>query len=210
MEGLTTSRSHRLLIPVVVLGLGWTLAACGGGQPTETPTPSATRSAAERTATTSPTPSAEPSASPAAASPTPVPSADPALRGVPEAVARYYAAYNRLSQDPTLDPLSIYDVTLDPENNKAYAQLMALREARQHQVGNIVAEVETYIVNGDSTTSYIADVCVDTTGADIMDEEGQSVWTTGDARRTYATIWVEQMGTQYTVSEVQVHLEQGC
>jgi hypothetical protein len=124
-------------------------------------------------------------------------------------VARYYETYNRLSRDPDADLLAVYDVAVDPQSEKAYVQLSAIRAAGQRQTGDIKAVVEAFII-GDSPTSYIADVCVDTAKADVIDADGNSVWSQSELRRTYATIWVERMGSTYAVSEIQAHIDQPC
>jgi hypothetical protein len=203
----TTARIRRAAaLGLAVLAV--TLGACGSGSAEPTPAPSPSRTAASPTASPTPSPSPTPSLSaPPAATATPDGEAED--RAVNDAVARYYAEYSRISRDPESDLLDIYNVAIEPQSERAYAQLAGVREAGQVQTGDIAATVAAHI-DGDLPNTFIADVCVDTTAADILDAEGDSVWATHDLRRTWASIWITQMGAVYAVSDVQPHLDMAC
>jgi hypothetical protein len=189
--------------------LGLALAACGSGPPTGSPSPSLTPTAASQSASPTPSPSPSPSPETPDGPPSTTPTEDPDARGVRDAVTSYYAEFNRLSRDPAADLLDIFNAAVDPQSERAYAQLVGVRDAGQTQTGDIQAVVDAYIL-ADAPNTFIADVCVDTTAADILDADGESVWEPYMLRRTWASIWVVRMGSAYAVSDIQAHLDQAC
>ena len=201
-----TSRRRRLLLVTLGLGLGLTVAGCSSGPAAEETTPSSSPAPSTRPSPTpTPTPSASATVTPtddvaASIAPTTAPT-DDEQTGVAAAVARYYQVYNWIAQDPSVDPLQISAVALDPEKDRAYTQLTATRQAGQRQVGDIVATVETVLPLA-GTTTYLADVCVDTRGADVLDSQGQSLWAPFDPRQTYSVFHVERRGADFYVTQI--------
>jgi len=194
------------LVTALSLGLTLGLAACSSPDPAEeaSDSPSVTVSATATDSLT-PTPSDTITADsePAAVNPdTPMAPLYDETAGVKQAVATYYTVYNRIAQDPAVDPLAIADVALNPEKDRAYAQLTANRQAGHRQIGDIQARVITVLPLESSAVTYLAEVCVDTRLVEVLDSQGRSLWHPDSPRQTFAVFYIERRGVSFLVTEV--------
>ncbi|MDR1806798.1 MAG: hypothetical protein LBR33_02600 [Propionibacteriaceae bacterium] len=195
-------------------GVALGLAACAQNTPeaSPSPTPTASRTAvAAVTATPTPSPSPSPAASPtpeAAASTAAAPE-DNYEQGVQDAVTRYLAEFNRIAQDLSADPVTIADVALDPEKERAYNQLKASHDAGLRQVGDVAIIIDLIVPQEGSITTYMAGACFDTSQADMVDSENRSVWGPDELRRTDTVIYIERRGADYIVADLQ-HTSNPC
>jgi hypothetical protein len=173
--------------------LALALTACSDGA-VDQPTPRGSSSSPPPSA--SRTPSTSPSASTSATGPAdPI---DPTDRqGVTDAIVRYWTQWNQIARQGD-DPLTIYDVALDPLSDTAYGTLREWQESGVHQTGDVqISLIEIFPPESDL---LYADVCVDTTAADIVDAAGQSQWDPSEPRRTASVFAVNRQGGVYLPS----------
>ncbi|MDR1214087.1 MAG: hypothetical protein LBK54_08420 [Propionibacteriaceae bacterium] len=165
------------------------LTACGDDA-VDQPTPS-TKPSVSRTPSASPSQSTTPSVSITDV----IDPLDPLDRqGVSDAIARYWTQWNQIARLGG-DPLTIYDVSRDPLSDTAYGTLREWQESGTRQTGDVqVTVIEIFPPEADV---LYADVCVDTTAADIVNAAGQSQWDPSEPRRTASVFAVTRQGGVY-------------
>ncbi|MDR1078019.1 MAG: hypothetical protein LBL55_05085 [Propionibacteriaceae bacterium] len=188
-----TRATRPLRLAALALAAASTLAltACGDDA-VDQPTPSTT-SSASRTPSSGPSQSTTPSVSITDDSTIDV--IDPVDRqGVIDAIARYWTQWNQIARLGG-DPLTIYDVSHEPLSDIAYGTLREWQESGTRQTGDVLVDViEVFPPEADI---LYADVCVDTTAADIVDAAGQSKWDPSEPRRTASVFAVSRRGGVY-------------
>ena len=167
-------------------GLLW-LAACTGG-PGETPTPPVTASPSPPLLSPTPPPT----------SPSPV---DPSEAAAQAAVVRFWKVLDRLSADPKSNLTDIFTVARGEVADQYIQNITEYRADRVRQVGSVA--VETLSAERLSKRNrYEVKVCLDVSGADIVDKDGKS--TVSDKRSPriqYAYEVLRDSGKWYVVDE---------
>jgi hypothetical protein len=122
--------------------------------------------------------------------------------GIRQAVAQYYAIYNQLAQNPDSDVTTITNITLDRATDQTYERLLANRSSGQQQIGPVSGSVLVTMPTGESGVAYLADVCVDTSQAEVLGPDGRSVWRPEDKRQTAAVFTLERRGSSFLITDI--------
>ncbi len=178
---MTNSKTSRTMRVVLAATAALAVAGCSGGSGAPaSPTPSAT---ASPSISTTPTPPASPS---------PTPSSVSEVAAV-DAVVRFQEVLDRLSADPESDLTELNLVASGQSLLQWQSILMQYRAEGWRQVGE---QTSTLVGStaGSSSSQWFVDMCVDVSGADVLDSAGNSVRQGEGPTRVLTEFTVEQRG----------------
>lgn len=144
--------------------------------------------------------------SPATPTPSPTPSLSAAQQDAARAVLRFYEVVDQIATNDEVDLNSVYDVAGGEAAQTWLRDLQAMKVARLTQVGFAIPDIRE--VGGESEPFTVV-TCVDTSQADIVDEQGQSVVGEGNPTRILYHYTVESVGSTLKVTSGEA-VSTGC
>jgi hypothetical protein len=102
---------------------------------------------------------------------TPTPTLSPSQRASAEAVLRFFSVLNRVATDDAVALDELHSAAKGELLDERLRHYQLSRANGRHQVGQAVPEVRE--VSAEAPFHVL--VCVDTTGADVVDRDGKSV-----------------------------------
>lgn len=177
-QHMTNTRTVLLAVAVLVA------TSLGGCVPTPEPSP---------TPTVTPTPSVTPSETP-----TPTPTLSSTEKAAADAVLRFFHVQNRVATDDAVPLDDLHTVAKGDLLDERLRHYQRSRANGRKQVGDAVAEVRE--VSAGSPTTVL--VCLDTTGADVVDSDGKSVVPAGNPTRVLHRLTVDKVsGAVYAFTD---------
>lgn len=167
---MTTRPARRLTAAAGIAALALLVSSCGGSDdPVVQPTPSS---------------AAPTSSAPTSSSAVPVSAEDQALADVTELVNQYYALLDQVSSDRNADANILRDVATGDALQNAIRNDVRSKAQGRVQIGNVkVLEIEPFSIDltfdpaadPRKYETIVIDTCVDVSGVNVVDAEGNSV-----------------------------------
>lgn len=176
---MTCTRGSRLMAAGLLAALTFTGCAEGGADPT--PGPTQGTAARSQSALPIPTPSR---------TPTPTPSTD-SERAAVAAVVAYLGVVDRLASDPDSDLNQLNTVATDQALAQMQHNLMQYRIEGWRQSGEQVPKFVDSTPGG-TAAEWSVTMCVDVSGVDVVNREGQSVKNPDSVPRLLTDFFVQQ------------------